>query len=447
MRLRSSDRQAPVERTAASPRRRALGLPRTFVALRNRDFRMLWIGTLGSFTAMQMQLVARGYLAYAITGSAAALGIVTLARGLPQLVFTLFGGVLADRVRKRNLLLVTQTATGIISLATAILVYSGQITIWQLVVLGLLEGSVFSFNMPARQAFLPELVGQKDLMNAIALNNAGMNFTRIFGPALAGTLIGLPAIGLEKVFFFMSVCYLLPVFMLTRIQPKFGSAQRKARGPVLKELGSGLRYIRQHEVLGMLIVLGFVPIILGFSYQTLLPVFQKQVLHVGPKSLGLMSSAAGIGALVGALFIASYTNIKRRGMMQLITGAGFGVSLVLFALSRNFAYALGALSLVGFSGSVYQSLNTSLITSKTNAEFYGRVMSVNQLGFSLNMIAPLPIGIAVDRVGAPTVVGINGLLITLFVFGVATLVGSYRRLESEAPAEAAAERAVAQTAS
>lgn len=422
----------------AARRRFAIGVPRTFAALQNRDFRMLWIGTLGSFTAMQMQMVARGYLAYSLTGSATALGIVTLARGLPQLVFTLVGGVLADRVRKRNLLLVTQTATGCISLATAILVFSGHITIWQLVVLGLLEGTVFSFNMPARQAFLPELVGQKDLMNAIALNNAGMNFTRIFGPALAGLMIGIPAIGLNKVFFFMAFCYLLPVSMLTRIQPKFGAAQRKSKGPVFKELGTGLKYIQQHEVLGMLIVLGFVPIILGFSYMTLLPVFQKDVLHVGPQSLGLLSSAAGIGALIGALFIASFTNIRRRGAMQLVTGAAFGISLVLFAMSRDFYYALGALSLVGFSGSIYQSLNTSLITTRTAPEFYGRVMSVNQLGFSLNMIAPLPVGIAVDQFGAQAVVGTNGVLITLFVIAVATFVTSYRRLETEPLAERAA---------
>lgn len=418
------------------PARRGVRMPRTFAALHNRDYRLLWLGTLGSFTAMQMQQVARGYLAYHLSGSAAVLGVVGLSAGLPQLIFSLFGGVIADRVKKRNLLLVTQTLTGLVALATALLVATDLITIPQLIFLGVLQGTIFSFNMPARQAFLAELVGPAEMMNAVALNNAGMNFTRIFGPALAGFMISVPVIGLAKVFFFMAACYLLPVAMLLQIRPKFVGAVR-SKAPMLQEFMEGMRYIYRHEVLGMLLLLGLVPIILGFPYQMMLPVFaSEEVFGVGARGLGLMSAFAGMGALVGALTVASATGVRRRGRLQLMTGAGFGLSLLVFGASPSFPLALLALAAVGFTGSVYQSLNSTLIMTSSAPAYYGRVMSVNMMGFSLMPIASLPMGIIADHAGAPRTILISGLLVTLFVTCVATFVRSYRRIESPAPVSA-----------
>jgi MFS family permease len=391
-----------------------------------------------------MSMVARGYLAFELTHSAAALGVVTFARALPQFFFTLFGGVLADRLPKRNLLLVTQALTGLIVLFTAVLVSSGVITIWQLVVLGFVEGSIFAFNMPARQAILPELVGQKGLMNAVALNNAGMNFCQVFGPALAGILISTRFIGLERVFFVMAACYLLPVFMLTQLRPVQGVA-RRAKASVMEELTSGLRYVKRHETLGMLLVIGLVPTLLGFSYQSLLPVFaSEKVLNVGARGLGFMSTATGIGALVGSLVIASYTDFKRRGLAQLTVGAGWGVTLVLFGMAGHFPTALLALVFVGLTASAYRSLNSTLIAAFSDQEYYGRVMSIQMLGFSMSMLTPLPVGLIVDRIGAPLTVAINGALITVFVVAVASLMRSYRNLEVSLPsAERAPERSTA----
>jgi MFS family permease len=411
-----------------------LRLPRTFSALSNRDYRLMWIGTLGSFTAMQMSMVARGYLAYYLTGSAAMLGVVMFARALPQFLFTLFGGVLADRLPKRNLLLVTQMLTGLCVLITAVLVVTDIITIWQLIALGFIEGAIFSFNMPARQAILPELVGQRNLMNALALNNAGMNFTQVFGPALAGLLISWPVVGLSKVFFIQAACYLLPVVMLTQIRPVAGRSGR-AKAPMLEELQIGLRYVKRHETLGMLLLIGLVPTLLGFSYQSLLPVFASdKVLGVGASGLGFMSTATGLGALVGSLLIASYNDFRRRGLAQLTVGAAWGATLMFFGMSGHFAVALAALVLVGLTASAYRSLNSTLITVITDPQFYGRVMSIQMLGFSLSMLTPLPIGFIVDRIGAPLTVTINGALIMLFVLAVASLVRSYRRLEVTIPA-------------
>ena len=432
--MRRADRTSASDTGPSIDRRFRLGLPRTFTALSNRDYRLMWIGTLGSFTAMQMSMVARGYLAYHLTGSATMLGVVMFARALPQFLFTLFGGVLADRLPKRNLLLVTQTLTGLCVLITAILVVIDVITIWQLILLGFIEGAIFSFNMPARQAILPELVGQKNLMNAVALNNAGMNFTQVFGPALAGLLISWPVVGLSKVFFIQAACYLLPVFMLTRITPVAGRAGR-AKAPMIEELQIGLRYVKRHETLGMLLVIGLVPTLLGFSYQSLLPVFASdKVLDVGASGLGFMSTATGLGALAGSLLIASYNDFRRRGLAQLAVGAAWGATLMFFGMSGHFAVALAALVMVGLTASAYRSLNSTVITAVTDPQFYGRVMSIQMLGFSMSMLTPLPIGFIVDRIGAPLTVTINGALIMLFVLAVASLVRSYRRLEVAMPA-------------
>jgi len=439
---RISEVGRPPATEAVPAEARGLRVPRTFAALRNRDYRLLWLGTLGSFTAMQMQQVARGYLAFELSGSAAVLGVVGLSFGLPQLIFSLFGGVLADRVKKRNLLLVTQVATGLVALATAILVATGLITIWQLIVLGVAQGTIFSFNMPTRQAFLADLVGPPEMMNAVALNNAGMNVTRIFGPALAGLLISVPFVGLSNVFFFMAACYLLPVLTLLQIRPRYAAGER-TKAPMLQEFTGGLRYIFRHEVLGMLLLLGLVPIILGFPYQMLLPVFASdEVLNVGARGLGMMSAFTGVGALAGALVVATATGMRRRGRLQLAAGAAFGVSLFAFGMSPSFTLALLTLAAVGFSGSVYQSLNSTLIMTSSEPAYYGRVMSVNMMGFSLMPIAALPMGIIADRLGAPHTVAICGLAVTLFVIGVATFVRSYRQIEVAAPAEPRSPRAM-----
>lgn len=429
--------RSPAADVDAAPSKGRFGLPRTFAALENRDYRLLWIGTLGSFTAMQMSMISRGYLTYDLTGSATLLGVVTFARALPQFIFTLFAGVLADRLPKRNLLLVTQTLTGLSMLVTAVLVHAGLITVWQLIVLGFVEGSIFAFNMPTRQAILPELVGPKNLMNAVALNNAGMNFTQVFGPALAGFLISWEAVGLSRVFYFMAACYLLPVFMITQIKPVYAGAGRK-KAPMIEELRGGLSYIKNHETLGLLLVIGLVPILIGFSYQSLLPVFaSEEVLNVGASGLGLMSAAVGIGALAGSLFIASYADFKRRGLAQIAMGAAWGVSLMLFGLSGNFHIALGMLLFVGFTASAYRSLNNTIVTISTDQQFYGRVMSVQMLGFSMSMLTPLPVGVIVDRIGAPATIAINGAVITLFLLYVATFVGSFRRIEMPTEAQPA----------
>lgn len=436
MRLSRSDRApagaGPADETVPPAPPRRLGLPRTFAALRNRNYRTFFFGMLASMTAMQMQQIARGYLAFELTHKATSVGLVSVAWAVPQIVFSLFGGVVADRVEKRNLLMITQSLTGLLALITAILVHTGVITIGHLILLGLLQGTVFAFNMPARQSLVPELVGRQDLMNAIALNNAGMNFTRVFGPALAGQIIALQFIGLTGVYYLNACLYIVYIFFISQI-PATGTAAGRRKGSMVVEFRDGMHYIRTHALLPTLLTLGFLPIIFGMPYQSMLPVISKTVYDAGSQGLGFMATASGLGALVGSLTIASLTGIRRKALLQLTMGVCFGLALIAFSLAPSLAVALLTLLFVGGTATFYQTLNNTLVMTSADPEYQGRVMSVYMISMSLMPLSSLPVGIVVDHIGARHTIGIAGALVALFVGAVTLLHPRYRRLETAGP--------------
>jgi MFS family permease len=421
-------RPVPAGTDDAAPPRRL----RTFAALGVRDYRVMWLGMLAAFTAMQMQMIAQGYLAYALTGSATVLGLVGMASGLPQLLLGLLGGVVADRVPKRRLLAVTQSTTGLLALITAVLVGTGWIEVWHLFVLGAAQGTVFAFNMPARQAFIPQIVGEAHLMNAIALNNAGMNFTRIFGPALAGLLIATPLVGLAGVFFLIAACYVWVVLSTVRISVPGAPMPRSGGSSPLADLRDGVRYVGSDGTLLMLLVLSFVVTCLGMPYQTFLPVFAgEKVLNIGAAGLGLLSTAVGVGALAGSLVVATLAGMRRRALVQLIMGAGFGVSLVAFGLTRVPAVALLVLVFVGLTANFFMSLNNTMLMARAEPRYYGRVMSVYMLSWSAMPLASVPLGRSADVIGAPATVALAGAVIALVVGGIALFAPRYRRAETD----------------
>lgn len=387
---------------------------RTFQALENDAFRTLWFGMIASYLAMQMSLIARGYLAFQISGSATALGLVTMARGLPQLFLSPFGGVAADRIDKRRLLIATQIGTSSLAVLTAVLIALDVITIWQLVVIGLIEGMVWAFNMPPRQAIVAELVDENHLMNAIALNNTGLNFTRIAGPAIAGALISIAWIGVGGVFFLVAIAYSVFILALFNL-PHERNVSVKPTGSILGQMASGFAYTWRNRPLFLLMLMAFIPIVFGMSYQTLLPVFQENVLHVDASGLGLLSAFAGIGALIGSLALASLSGIKQKTLLQIGFGVAFGGSLILFALTSSFTLALLFILLVGLFGNAYTALNSTLIMTYSDRAYHGRVMSIYMMTWSLSPLASLPIGAAVDAFGAQRVVAVFGVIVVVFI--------------------------------
>ncbi|HXH22089.1 MAG TPA: MFS transporter [Dehalococcoidia bacterium] len=441
-----------------------LTVHKTFSALKIPAYQLLWLSMLGSFAGMQMQMVARGVLAYEIGGTNSAIAVVSLGWGIPMLLFSLVGGTLADRINRRRLMMLSQLMTASVALTVAVLVHTGMIEIWHLFVAGLAQGVVFSFSGPARQAFIPEVVGEKELMNAIALNQAGMNLTRVAGPFVAGALIAVPWIDIEGVFFIqaaLNVCALLLILAipLVRAAPEveaekrereargqFGPMYGGPRGTMVQDLVDGLRYVIASPILLTLLVMGLVPALIGMSYQSFLPVFAKDVfgdgVHRNAEGLGLMMTVSGIGALAGSLVMASMADFPRRTQLQLYSGLGFGIFLAGFALMGNYVGALLALAMLGFMSSYFQGLNSTMVMTASDAQFYGRVMSVNMMTFSLMPLGTLPMGFIADSIGSLSLgpidlIGIQaaqfgaGVILTLFILAVTVFNPAYRQLEQD----------------
>jgi MFS family permease len=421
---------AQEQATGAEPQQAAWKRP--FMALEVRDFRRLWISLLPWTIAVQIGMVTTGYVAYDISGLATAVGIVSLGWGLPMLTFGLFGGVVADRFPKRRTLVLTQSLMGLSALITAALVLTGVVQIWHLVLVSVLQGTGFAFGMPSLQAFIAQLVPRERLGQAIALNSAGMNFSRVVGPAIAGALIGWPLVGAGGVFVVTTLMYVVVVVNLLRI-PHSGApvpmADGVARPAPLKSLAEGLGYLRRTSILFTLLALSFAPVLLGMPYQQLMPVFAEDVFNVGPQGLGILLTVNGIGALIGSLVVASISTFQRRGLLQMVMGITFGVGVGVFGFAQSFTIGLVALLVIGLVSSAYMTLTSTLVMHYAEPAYHGRVMSVYMLTFSAMPLGVVPFGILSDRYGAPITIGIGGLVLAAVIALVGVLYPPYRRIE------------------
>ncbi len=363
-----------------------------------------------NMAAVQVNIVSRSWLAYHLSGSALVLGIVAIARGLPQLLLSPVGGMAADRFDKRKLLVSSQLTMCGLALVNAVLVQLGIIQVWQLVVIGLLQGIVFPFTMPTRQALIPHLVDGKMLPNALAMDSAGRNLNRVAAPSLAGVLIAWnPTVA----FYTVAVLYLASALTLLRLPPAPATAD-KAR-TVAQQMMVGFRYMVGRRRLLILMGMAFLAVIFGMPYQQMLPVFQSAVLKVGPEKLGFMYAGVGAGALLGSLIIAYLSDDPRRQTYQLIAGVAFGALLIPFALSHSFFFSLSMLILIGLGNEMFMTINRTLVVLNTDRQYYGRVMGTYAMTFSLMPIAAFPIGAIVDAVGAPATIAAAGALLTLAV--------------------------------
>jgi len=427
------------------------GWARTFSSLRLRDFRIYWIGMLFSFVGMQMGMLARQWLVYDLTGSTTALGIVGAVSGIPMLLLAIPGGVIADRVSKRNVLILVQSLTGILAFAVGFLIVTGLIQVWHVIAVALIAGATMTFNMPARQALVAELVGTDNLMNAIALNSAGMNFTRIIAPTVAGILVA--AIGLAGTYFVYSGSYVFVVLfliMLPAVNAGFESWRRE-RGSMWGDGLEGLRYLRSNRLVMSLMILATVPAIFAMPYMMLLPVYAKDILHVGPQGLGIMMSASGVGALLGALVVASMGDIQAKGKIMIAAALGFGTMITLFALapylstwvgkgevtqglglvpmSFVFLVSLGFLALLGIASNAYMAMNNTVVMMSIPDELRGRVMGVYMMTWGFMPLGVLPIGILGDVVGVPIVLATGGAIMAIVSLVIWLAVPELRRLK------------------
>lgn len=398
----------------------------TFAAFRHPNYRLYFSGQIVSLVGTWMQIVAQGWLVYQLTDSPLYLGLVSFAASVPVFVLSLGAGAIIDRLPRRRVLVATQTSAMLLAFVLAFLTFSGLVQPWHILVLSFLLGVVNAFDGTARQTFVKDLVGKEDLMNAIALNSATFNTSRLIGPALAG--LALATVGAGWCFLLNGLSFLAVIVALLRMKlPAFVPPAR--RGPLVAEIGEGLRYIRHDPIVLPVIGLVVVSSVFGFSYNALLPAYARDVLQVGAQGLGLLSTAVGLGALVGALWVASSGRSQHKGWLLTFGSLLFPVMLCLLAFTDTFAVALLVLVGAGLGFMVQNATANTLVQTTVPDDLRGRVMSVYMLAFfGMSPIGSLQGGAVAERWGVAAGIGLGASVALGFALWLMWRVPALKRL-------------------
>jgi MFS family permease len=401
-------------------------LGRTFSSLRHVNFRYLWVGTLFMAAGQWIQQITLGWLLYDLTGSSILLGVLNGLRVLPFLIASPIAGVAADRMNRRKLIISTQYILLTTALAMGTLVASGYLQIWHLFVFTVLTGIAWAFADPVRQSVMPNLVPKSDLMNAVALNSAAFNLTKVIGPSLGGLLILW--FGVAGNFFVQSAAYVGVLLSMCWIEipPTPGEARRSSAMSNLKE---GWLYVWRNPTVFALMTAALVPRVFAMPYQTLMPVFQKDVLGVGPEGLGLMLAAPGVGAMVAGLLLATLADrIRHQGLFMLGSLILLGFMMNVFSWNRSLPLALLSLVGVGVFQIFYMATTHTMLQIIVPDHLRGRVMSFYALDRGLMPAGALIAGVSAHYIGAPATVSYMGITVILLALLVAWRAPVVRRL-------------------
>jgi len=388
----------------------------TFAAFKYRNYRLWFVGQLVSLFGTWMQITAQGYLVFQLTNSPVYLGYVAFASGLPAWLFTLYGGVIADRMSRRALLVITQTAMLVLAFILAALAFAGRVQPWHIVVLAFLLGIANAFDAPARQAFVLEMVERQDLTNAIALNATMFNAATAVGPAAAG--ITYAAFGPAWCFTLNGLSFIAVIVALLMMRLKLQAAPAR-RSTAAGDLIEGLRYLIGHRMIRALIGLVGLISLFGMSFVTLLPAWAVTVMHGDAATLGWLQSGRGVGALFGALYLASLGRINFKGRLLMIGVLSFPVMLVGFALERRLPLSLLFLVVAGATMILALNLANAIVQTLVSDELRGRVMGI----YSLVFFGFMPIGgFLAGAVAASIGEQLTIILSAVILFAVAVLV-------------------------
>jgi predicted MFS family arabinose efflux permease len=383
---------------------------RVFKAFQYRDFRLMWIGACTSSIGTWMQIVAQGWLIYRLSHSAFLLALDQFLGGVPIFLFSLIGGVVADRMERRKILLVSQYVQMASAALLTVLVASGLTHVWPILCLSFVSGLAQAFGGPAYQALIPTLVKREDMPNAIALNSIQFNMAVTIGPALAG--VALAKLGEKWCFGLNALSFLAPVISLSIISARF--LPESTTESIFGSLKQGIRFVRKQNSMEALIVLAFCMTALSMPMRTYLPVFVKDIFHRGPEVYGSLLSLMGIGSICGSLTIAGRGNIQDKGRFALTVLILLGAGIAGFSLSRSLPLSYAMLALVGASMMGVFATVSSLVQLITTNEMRGRVMSVYNCAFRGGMpMGNLLTGWLVPIFSAPVVLAGNGFLLIL----------------------------------
>ena len=383
-------------------------LPATLRALQYRNFQLFFAGQLISLIGTWMQNVAQSWLVYRLTGSSVLLGAIGFAGQIPVFLLSPVAGIVADRYSRHRVVIATQTASMLLAFVLASLTLSGRVQIWHVFVLAAALGAVNAFDIPARQSFIVDMVGRADLMNAIALNSSMFNASRVVGPAIAGILVA--TIGEGWCFFANGASYLAVIAGLLMMHVVRHEHVEQPGSP-LSHLAEGFRFVIHNTPIHALLTLLGVVSLTGMPFAVLMPIFADRILHGGATALGWLMGASGVGALAGALLLASRKSLKGLGLWVAVSAVGFGLGLSLFALSRTFWLSAALLVPVGFAMMIEMGSSNTLIQSMVPDRLRGRVMSVYSMMFmGMAPVGSLLAGAAANRIGAPWTVAAGGLI-------------------------------------
>jgi predicted MFS family arabinose efflux permease len=416
----------PEEQTVESNARAAEhqgAFRRTFSALHYRDFRLLWFGAFTSTCGTFMQALAQGWLVYKLTGSALLLGLDGFLSTGPMLLFSLFGGVIADRIDRKRVMMASQWAQMTFAFVLAALIYTNTLQIWHILVMSFLTGSAQSFSGPAYASLLPLLVKREDVPNAVAMNSMQFNLARVIGPALGGVVYGFwgpAACFFVNGFSFIAVLIAMSIMTMPQV------ARTGEKRSVLAEMRDGFAFVKARPTLQLLTFLAFAGTFFGMPLFTMLPVVAASF-HLGPRGLSMLQADYGVGSVVGALFVAASGYAKRKGRLALLLQFAFALLLVTFGLSRNLIVS-GIVAF--FAGSCVVgvvALYSSLVQLATSDAMRGRVMSIFMLAFRGGMpLGSLLAGTITQRWSLKAALTMNGTMLAIIA---AAFIASGRNLD------------------
>lgn len=429
------------------------GLGRIFESFAIPQFRLYWASTMAQMGAMNMQMIARAWLVYELTNEVTMLGVVMLASALPMLFFSLFGGVMADRLQKKNVLQIGQIALAVVALGVAGTIIADKISLLRhdgveyVLIASAVQGMVIGLMMPARQAMIPEIVGSERLMNAVALSAAGMNINRLLAPGVAGFIIAVS--GIQTVYLIMTGLYLIGVVLVAIMRPT-ETAVPVNKGS-LEYLKEGINYVRANRIVMSLLLLTLFTVLLSRPYMALLPAFAKdvQVVELGDYQwltglpllggvptllmnssfrLGLLTSVSGVGAVIGSFMVASLRS-KNRGIIYILVIILFGLSLMGYASTSSFTVALFMMIAVGLGEAGRTALSNTLVQSHTDNEHRGRVMSIYLMEFGFTSLSVFAVSLLASFTGVQWAVGVSAFLLIPVAFYFLMFVPNLRRLQ------------------
>ena len=409
-------------------------------SFRNPDYRFYLPGSLAQFTALSMQIFSGPFLMYYLTGSKTLLGTMALISAFPMILISLFGGAIADRIKKKRIVIVCVLASAVVAVGIALLLSSGIISperegSWGILMAAVLVmGSLMGLMMPALQALVADIVKREELMNAVAVNTMGMNILFVIGPRLAGYLID--TYGYDAVYYAMAGCYVLSALFIVFVHGTVATTSA-APGPtsiapvkanILGEIRKGIQYIRKEPMILAVLIFSLVVTVLSQPYQQLLPIFVEDILNVGTTGGSELMMIAGLGALIGSITITFLPN-KKRGLLLLGSGLLSGMALISFSFSTIWGLSLGTMVFIGLAQTFRMTISTTLLQAYSEPEYRGRVMSIFSMQWGLMSIFTFVAGVLSEVVSVQWVLGSLAMLLVVLSLLSFMFVGSIRKVE------------------